>query len=252
MLLGEKQVPAGGETFAAAALAHLRAAPEDLSRFGIERENERAIVRENAAGEVGDAIVDQDIGHDGPGRHHLAVGDEHTAAGGGIELPNQFAAGRIEAVYKAIVRAKVDAAFAEHGREAHAAAGNELPTQFGGGGIETSHATFVGAGEVNAVAHGDDGQRVVNIGRVGEPIGRLLEPRGPLRLPRAKLPGLFERQAERFAGDGRAQAIVPIGGPVFGRAGSHRQEKQHERSGARAKELRSIHHHRSRERSSER
>ena len=227
---GNHQVPAGCQVGLAAVFRLGIVAPLELAGVCIESVDVGAFVRKNPGGEIRFALVNQHIGTNRPDRDHLSIGKKLTGRRRGLELPDQLAGLRLEAIGPSILAAEVELALPEHRRAVDPRAGKILPVLLRCRGVQRDNPSLHRAGEVDAVAGGYDRQVVLAaLGKAGARgvtgrNGRLL------RLAGLEGPELLERQLQLLRSDRPAKPVPAVGRPVGPWKGD-RKEEQHKNKG---------------------
>ena len=227
---GNHQVSAGCQVGLAAVFRLGVVAPLELAGVCIEGVDVGALVRKDPGGEIRLALVNQHIGTNRPDRDHLSIGKKLTGRRRGLELPDQLAGLRLEAIGPSILAAEVELPLPEHRRAVDPRAGKILPVLLRRRGVQRNNPSLHRAGEVDAVAGGDD--RQVVLAAFGKTRARRIARRNGrvLRLAGLEGPDLFEGKLQLLRSDRPAKPVPAVGRPVGPWKGD-RKEEQHKNKG---------------------
>ncbi len=165
---------------------------------------------------VGDAILDNYSGKDGPGADQVPEPEDAPIPRGGLELPETATGSGIEAVNPAISSADQDTAVIDGGRGKYPAGGRKAPDILASGAVNAMDRS-VGGSEPDAAAS-RDGRGADEIGCEPWPFGGWLVV-GGWRAGRLPAPKDVRGRSDSNGAEAAAPGIVAVGRPVFRRNG---------------------------------
>ncbi len=128
--------------------------PSHLARFRIERVHERPHEGPDAGGEVDRIITNDRTTTSRPSRRQSSIADRMLRTRRGVELPQQIAIRRIDAIQETIIATKKDATLPTDRRKSHRCFREDRPPFIARRGVQRDHLiTVIETDEQTAIHH---------------------------------------------------------------------------------------------------